>query len=363
MRVKKIIFMVNVVVFTLMVMQISPQLVYAGEGHGHEESRKSKKEDDHGHGNKEERDDHGEESGHGNKGDHDEHGEEEGHNEEGEGGHDENGLNLDAEARKMINLKTARVEKRKLGGRLKVYGKIAKDTENYSYVNFNGEGRVGRIKVDLGQMVSKGDKLLTITLEDGSSKTIYSSMHGIILSIFVKSGERVDSLTSLISIMDVDTLRATIDIYERDLRFVEEGQEVILKTSAYPENKFYGKVVYISPQVNDQTQSIKVRVDVENPKHLLRLGMFVYGDLIYSLNQGSVLTVPTLAIQELNGEDIVFVSEEGKLELREVILGRNVGRYTEIKSGLSLGERVVTQGSFYLKSEKAKSSFGGGHSH
>lgn len=350
--------MVNVIVFTLMITQIAPQLVYAkkddGHGHGdhgHEENKKQTKDnhDEHGHGNKDRHEE-------GKKG-HDDHGEE-------EGGHEEENLKLDSEAREMINFKTSRVQQRKLGGRLKVYGKISKDTENYSSVSFDGEGRVEQIKAALGRMVNKGDVLLTIRRNDNTIEKVYSSMHGIVLSIFVKSGERVDSLTSLVSVMDVDTLRATIDIYEKDLRFIKEGQKVILQTSAYPEKSFYGKVVYISPQVNAQTQSIKVRVDVDNSDHLLKLGMFVSGELVYAFGQESVLAVPTSAIQELNGENIVFVSGEGDgLELREVILGRSINEYTEIKSGLSSGERVVTQGSFYLKSEKAKAGFGDGHNH
>jgi len=76
------------------------------------------------------------------------------------------------------------------------------------------------------------------------------------------------------------------------------------------------------------------------------------------------MAVPLTAVQQLNEEDIVFMAEEGNnLKLREVVLGRTVNDYVEIKEGLSEGEVVVTQGSFYLKSEQAKEAFGDGHNH
>jgi cobalt-zinc-cadmium efflux system membrane fusion protein len=121
--------------------------------------------------------------------------------------------------------------------------------------------------------------------------------------------------------------------------------------------------VYISPQIDEHTQAIQVRVDVDNRDHLLRLGMFVAGELIYATDE-EVLAVPKSAIQQLNGENVAFIQEKpGHYERMDVSLGRITEEYIEIKSGLSENDIVVTQGSFYLKSELAKESFGDGHGH
>lgn len=326
------------------------------EGHGHSEKVDVHKSHD-AHGK--ESDSHEGHEDHKGRDDHKGHDNHEGHDDHGE----EGVINLDEEARSMIQLKTERVLKRNLGGHLKVYGKISKDTENYSYVTFDEEGTVKSIKVDLGAIVNKGDNLITIQKADGTLETIKSEIHGAVLSIFVKPGDAVDSLTSLLSIIDVDTLRATIDIYERDLRLVKVGQKVIMTTSAYPNKIFDGTVVYISPQVDEHTQAIPIRVDIDNSDHLLRLGMFVSGELIYASGK-KVLAVPLTAVQQLNEENVVFVAEEGNnLKLREVVLGHNVNDYVEVVKGLNEGESVVTQGSFYLKSEQAKEAFGDGHNH
>lgn len=317
------------------------------EGHGHEEHGAEQEEAGHEeHGEEQEE---GAHEGHG----HEEHGEE----------HEEGGIELDAEARGMIELKTAEISKRNLKAYLKVYGKIARDTENYSYVTFDGDGVVESIDVKMGEIVDEGVPLLTIQRNDGSVERVLSEGHGTIFSIFVKPSERVDKMTSLLSLIDLDVLKATVDVYEKDLRLVKVGQKVLLTTAAYPEKKFSGEVVYISPQVDEHTQAIQVRVDVKNQDHLLRLGMFISGELLYS-SDDKVLAVPNAAIQQLDGEEVVFVQgKPGHYERRDVSLGRNTEEFTEIKKGLMEGEIVVTHGSFYLKSEIAKESFGDGHNH
>ena len=290
--------------------------------------------------------------------DHEEHGD----GEEGEGGQEEGIIELDQEAQEMIQLKTEKAETRVVERRLKVFGKIAKDTEEHSYVTAE-EGIIEKIHVGLGAAVEKGDPLLTVRKFDGTSQDILSDMPSVILAVYVKPGDHVDRLKSLMSIVNIDKLRVTVDVYEKDISFVEVGQKAQIESIGFPGKKFAGEVVYISPQVEEDSQAIKVRIDVDNSEHLLRLGMFVSAELIYGSDK-KVLAVPQSAVQELNGEDIVFVMEDkNRFALREVTLGQSFGDHVEIEKGAEQDEQVVTQGSFNLKSEKAKESLGDGHGH
>lgn len=287
---------------------------------------------------------------------HDDHGHDE------EAGHKEGVIEIDEEAQEMIQLKTEKAEKRAVERRLKVFGKVAKDTEEHAYVTAE-EGIIEEIYVDLGAIVEEGDRLLSVRKSDGTLQEISAAIHGVILAMYVKPGEHVDRLKSLMSIVNIDKLRVTVDVYEKDISFVNVGQKAQIESIAYQGRKFEGKVVYISPQVEENSQAIKVRIDVDNSKHLLRLGMFVSAELIYGSDK-KALAVPQSAVQEMSGEDVVFVMEgKNKFVLREVILGQSFGDYVEIKRGLEENEKVVTQGSFNLKSEQAKESFGDGHAH
>jgi cobalt-zinc-cadmium efflux system membrane fusion protein len=281
---------------------------------------------------------------------------------EDEAVHEEGIIKLDEEAQEMIQLKTATVEKRLVEYRLKVFGKVAKDTEEHSYVTAD-QGIVEKIHVDLGAAVEKGSALLAIRKSDGSVQDILSENTGVILAIYVKRGDHVDRLKSLMSIVNIDKLRVTVDVYEKDIGFVKIGQKAEIESIAFSGKKFLGEVVYISPQVEEESQAIKVRIDVDNSEHLLRLGMFVAGELIYDSDK-EVPAILQSAVQELNGKDIVFVKEgENKFSLREVTLGQSFGDYVEIRNGVDENEQVVTQGSFNLKSEQGKESFGDGHAH
>lgn len=292
--------------------------------------------------------------------DHKEQGDE--HGEEEEAGHEEGLIELDEEAQEMIQLKSEKTQQRAVERHLKVFGKIAKDTEEHSYVTAE-EGIIEKIHVDLGAAVEKGNPLLTVRKSDGTSQDILAEIPGVILAIYVKPGDHVDRLKSLMSIVNIDKLRVTVDVYEKDIGFVEVGQKAHIESIGFPGKKFSGEVVYISPQVEEESQAIKVRIDVDNSEHLLRLGMFVSAELIYG-SAKKVLAAPQSAVQELNGEDIVFVREDkNRFALREVILGQSFGDYVEIKKGVEENEEVVTQGSFNLKSEQAKESFGDGHGH
>lgn len=333
-----------------------------GHDHGdgaHSETAEPKHDEDKGHDGH----DHSDEVAHGTK---EQKGEAEddghGHEEEGEH-HEENVMELDQEAREMIGLETTKAQKKTFGDRLKVYGKIAKDTEQYSHITYAKGGVVEKVHVALGDIVDAGSDLLTIKQPDGVTEQIKSAEHGTIISIYVKPGDKVDRLKSLVSIVNLDILRATIDIYEKDLRFVKIGQKVEVMSIAYPAKIFHGKVVFISPEIDDESKSIKIRVDVDNSEHLLKLGMSISGELIYHTDRESLI-VPKSAIQLVNGENVVFVPGEGdEIEIGEVALGHAVGDAVEVMSGLSDGEQVVVHGSFYLKSEREKEAFGDGHAH
>ena len=290
------------------------------------------------------------------------HTDQEEHGEEEEDGHEEGMIKLDQEAQEMIQLKTEKAEMRVLERRLKVFGKIAKDTEEHSYVTAE-EGTIEKIHADLGTTVEKDAPLLTVRKYDGTLQEIRAEIPGVILAVYVRPGDHVDRLKSLMSIVNIDRLRVTVDVYEKDISFVKVGQKAQIESIAFPGKKFEGEVVYISPQVEEDSQAIKVRIDVDNSGHLLRLGMFVSAELIHGWDE-KVLAVPRGAVQELNGEDIVFVQEDkGRFALREAALGQSFGDYVEIKKGVAADEQVVTQGSFNLKSEQAKEALGDGHGH
>ncbi len=147
------------------------------------------------------------------------------------------------------------------------------------------------------------------------------------------------------------------DLYEQDFAAVRVGSEATITTAAYPGLEFRGRVSYIDVRVDPQTRTAKVRVEVPNPGGRLRLGMYVSMVFAGAGGQRQVV-IPRAAVQSMGDQSIVFLpvaGEEGKFLRRKVRLGSASGNSYVVLEGLRAGDTVVTDGSFLLRAEAARS--------
>ena len=105
--------------------------------------------------------------------------------------------------------------------------------------------------------------------------TIFSSASGIVLKREVQEGDYVKTGQRLYSIADLKHLWMRLDAYESDLQWLRYGQEVVFYVEACPKKTFHGRISFISPVLDKATQTVKIRVAVENAKGKLKPGMFV----------------------------------------------------------------------------------------
>jgi multidrug efflux pump subunit AcrA (membrane-fusion protein) len=106
------------------------------------------------------------------------------------------------------------------------------------------------------------------------------------------------------------------------------------------------RVTFISPQVEESTQSVLVKATLENGAGLLRTSQFVRAKVVWSERQGPVL--PITAVKHFNGQSFAFaaVQKNGKLvaEQRPVSLGPIDGAQYPLEKGLTLGDSIVVSG-------------------
>ena len=197
---------------------------------------------------------------------------------------------------------------------------------------------------------------------------VRSPLAGRVVEKHVAVGEMVTPERSLFTIADMGHVWIWIDVYEKDVGNVHLEDDVSLAVDAYPGELFGGKVSYLSAQVDPGTRTVRARIDVENPQHKLRPGMFarvtVRDPHTESTDPHPSLVVPAGAVQRDGHEFVVFVSlGDGRFERREVEVGRAAEGVVEILSGLDEDDTVVIEGAFLLKSEASKGSMGAGHDH
>jgi Cu(I)/Ag(I) efflux system membrane fusion protein len=155
----------------------------------------------------------------------------------------------------------------------------------------------------------------------------------------------------LFRIADISVLWATIDVAERDLGALALGQPVIVRARSYPGREFLGEVKLIYPQINKETRTARIRIELGNPDLALLPEMYVDAEIDSGTAQ-PVLTVPESSILDTGSKQAVFVDKgDGRYEPRAIKLGHRGGGYVEIRDGLAEGEKVVVSANFLIDAE------------
>jgi Cu(I)/Ag(I) efflux system membrane fusion protein len=174
---------------------------------------------------------------------------------------------------------------------------------------------------------------------------------GIVLERNVVDGQRVMPGDVLFRLADHSVVWALVDVAERDLAAVVEGQPVTVRVRSYPDKTFGGKVAVVYPHLNPATRTVRVRIELPNADYLLRPDMYAEAE-IDTGNGDPVLAVPDSAIIDSGNRQIVIVDKgDGRFEPRPVRLGRRGAGYVEIRDGVKDGEPVVTSANFLIDAE------------
>jgi cobalt-zinc-cadmium efflux system membrane fusion protein len=197
--------------------------------------------------------------------------------------------------------------------------------------------------------------------EWSSEVVLRAPFGGVITEYEVAEGETITPEDRLMTLTDLDTVWVQADLYERDLRSVSVGDRATVRVAAYPDDTFEGRVTYIGDVIDPETRTARARIEVANPEHRLKLGMFA-NVRFTSDNLSETMAIPTGAVQTVEGQPVAFVrdSEDGFL-VRPLVTGSEVGGWIEVLDGLEAGETIVTSGSFALKSALLSDELGGGH--
>lgn len=198
-------------------------------------------------------------------------------------------------------------------------------------------------------------------LADPSQVVLRSPIRGSVVARNGHVGRAFQPAESLVEVIDLDELWLLADVYERDLRLVRPGQPVQVEARAYPGEVFRGRASHVSQTLDEKTRTVKVRVVLANPKHVLKPGMFATARIEGAPATGArrMLAVPWSAVQEVGGRQTVFVREgDHAFELRRVLTGERAGDLVEVLNGLAVGDVVVAEGSFLLKGELLKATLG-----
>jgi len=188
----------------------------------------------------------------------------------------------------------------------------------------------------------------------GAMATVPAPIAGVVTERAANAGLNVDTTTKLFTVVDLSTVWVVADVYEKDFSRVHVGTPATVTTKALPDAVRRGQISYIDPQVNAETRTAKIRVEVPNPRHELRLGMFA--DVgIEAAGQGAVPLIPRTAVQNVGDRTVVYLADPkqpGRFVQRQVRLGDRLGNDVAVLGGVQPGDSIVADGSFTIRAER-----------
>jgi membrane fusion protein, heavy metal efflux system len=195
-----------------------------------------------------------------------------------------------------------------------------------------------------------------------------SPLGGIVVECKIVAGEAVDSAGTIFGVADVERMWLVLEVRQEDARYVSLGQAVRFRPSdRKDEPEVKGAVSWISTSADEQTRTVKVRVDLPNADRRLKANTFGTGRIVLR-EEPRALVVPTEAVHSDGDCNVVFVRDRDYLRegapkffhVRKVRVGVKNDDTTEIIVGLLPGEVIASKNSVVLEAQLLKSNLGAG---
>ncbi len=166
---------------------------------------------------------------------------------------------------------------------------------------------------------------------------------------FVDEGTLLQANQPVVSILENDPLTAVVFVIERDYPKVTVGRQALVATDAYPDRTFAATIVRIAPLLRENSRQARVELEVPNPEHLLKPGMFVRVEVEFARHENATL-VPITALVKRNDRQGVFIIDAGNLKAHFVAVTTVIieGELAEVVEP-DISGLVVTMGNHLLE--------------
>jgi Cu(I)/Ag(I) efflux system membrane fusion protein len=178
-----------------------------------------------------------------------------------------------------------------------------------------------------------------------------SPSDGVVLERGATTGMMAEAGDVLFRIADTSKVWVIADVPEFDATNIRKGAQATVRVRNLPGKTFEGTVDLIYPELQSQTRTAKVRIELPNAEGLLLANMYAEVE-IASGDTAPVVAVPNSAVIDTGDRQVVFVDKgEGRFEPRDVALGARGDERTEIRKGIEVGEKIVVSANFLLDAE------------
>lgn len=236
---------------------------------------------------------------------------------------------------------------------LEKYNKAVQDYENAQ--KLYEIGAISKNDLDMAEMQASDAVLRTAEAQFAQAKAQYESVaqsyadldvkspiDGIVTALNVKIGDMVANTAPAATVVDMEKVYVTVSVSEKVINFLKGNQEALVEIASAGKS-VEGQIDSLSLAADARTGKYDLKVFIDNEDGLIKPGMFAKVT-IATETKNDVIVVPTEAIIFHNGRDVVYVVNGNIVEEREVTVGLENGKQSEILSGLKEGEVIVIKG-------------------
>lgn len=179
--------------------------------------------------------------------------------------------------------------------------------------------------------------------------SLFSPASGYVTGKEIFEGMEVGPGMDLLTVTDLSRVWVEADFYEYESRSLAVGQKVSLNLPYDPAAQLAGRISFIYPFLNQESRTVKVRIELPNPGLKLKPGMYV--DVMPELATPEGIVIPDSAVIDTGARQVVFVQTPSGFEPREVRIGSRGDGQALVLAGVRAGERVAVRANFLLDSE------------
>ena len=172
---------------------------------------------------------------------------------------------------------------------------------------------------------------------------IIAPFQGEIIRKYIDAGALASPSTPIVNLVHTLTLKIVANVLEKDIPLLKPAMKAKIRTEAYPDRVFEGKVARINTGLDLTTRTLQVEIEIPNSSRLLKPGMFARIEVVL-LEKPQVLAIPSNAVIGEQGERFVYVVEGNKAVRKPVVTGIEQDRFVEVREGLKEGDQVIVRG-------------------
>jgi len=291
----------------------------------------------------------------------------------------------------ISTVKLQQVSEREIEQKLELTATVQPQAKNS--IAPSSPGRIRDIMVEVGQNVSKGQKLVQMdvanlsnletqienvkrtykraqelfkvggasqqeldnaklqldvaqtNLKNMSENTfLLSPLSGIVTARNYDNGDMYSGQTPVLTIMQINPVKLLVNVSESYYSKIKIGMSINVTFDVFEGQSFKGNVSLIYPVIDDRTRTFSVEIKMNNNSNKVRPGMFARVNLEFGKAKGIVVADQAIVKQAGSGAKFVYIYNDGKVQFKQVEIGRRIDNEYEIISGLSVGEQVVIAG-------------------